>query len=88
MNLCTQDPDARAFAAQVLTEDLGRTALLPGCLYNFHPGSHVGQGLEEGFVRLPRPWKGLWLPRPKPAFYWRPWRARELKSAAGSRSFG
>ena len=26
MNLCTQDPDARAFAAQVLTEDLGRTA--------------------------------------------------------------
>ena len=31
MNLCTQDPDARAFAAQVLTEDLGRTALLPGC---------------------------------------------------------
>ena len=41
MNLCTQDPDARAFAAQVLTEDLGRTALLPGCLYNFHPGSHL-----------------------------------------------
>ena len=65
MNLCTQDPDARAFAAQVLTEDLGRTALLPGCLYNFHPGSHVGQGLEEGFVRLPRPWKGLWLPAPE-----------------------
>lgn len=44
MNLCTQDPDARAFAAQVLTEDLGRTALLPGCLYNFHPGSHVEIG--------------------------------------------
>ena len=52
MNLCTQDPDARAFAAQVLTEDLGRTALLPGCLYNFHPGSHVGQGLEEGIRQI------------------------------------
>lgn len=52
MNLCTQDPDARAFAAQVLTEDLGRTALLPGCLYNFHPGSHVGQGPEEGIRQI------------------------------------
>ena len=46
MNLCTRDPEARAFAAQVLTEDLERTTLLPGCLYNFHPGSHVGQGLQ------------------------------------------
>ena len=52
MNLCTQDPDARAFAAQVLTEDLGRTALLPGCLYNFHPGSHVGQGAEAGIEMI------------------------------------
>ena len=35
-----------------MTEDLGRTALLPGCLYNFHPGSHVGQGLEEGIRQI------------------------------------
>ena len=41
MNLCTREPEARAFAAQVLTEDLNRASLLPGCLYNFHPGSHV-----------------------------------------------
>ena len=48
MNLCTADPDARAFAAQVLEDDLRRMAALPGNFYNFHPGSHVGQGLEAG----------------------------------------
>ena len=52
MNLCTRDPEALAFAAQVLREDLGRTTLLPGCLYNFHPGSHVGQGLQEGVRQI------------------------------------
>ena len=48
MNLCTADPDARAFAAEVLCDDLRRMAGLPGQYYNFHPGSHVGQGLEAG----------------------------------------
>ena len=48
MNLCTADPDARAFAAEVLCDDLRRMASLPGQYYNFHPGSHVGQGLEAG----------------------------------------
>lgn len=48
MNLCTADPEARAFAAQVLEDDLRRMAALPGNFYNFHPGSHVGQGTEAG----------------------------------------
>ena len=48
MNLCTADPEARAFAAEVLCDDLRRMAVLPGQYYNFHPGSHVGQGLEAG----------------------------------------
>ena len=48
MNLCTADPEARAFAAQVLAEDLERMSHLPGQYYNFHPGSHVGQGTEAG----------------------------------------
>ena len=48
MNLCTADPEARAFAADVLQDDLRRMAALPGQLYNFHPGSHVGQGAEAG----------------------------------------
>ena len=48
MNLCTADPEARAFAASILEDDLRRMAALPGNFYNFHPGSHVGQGTEAG----------------------------------------
>ena len=48
MNLCTADPDARAFAKDVLCDDLRRMAALPGNFYNFHPGSHVGQGVDVG----------------------------------------
>ena len=48
MNLCTADPEARDFAAEVLADDLRRMAAIPGNLYNFHPGSHVGQGVEAG----------------------------------------
>ena len=48
MNLCTADPEARSFAASVLEDDLRRMAALPGNYYNFHPGSHVGQGMEAG----------------------------------------
>ncbi len=50
MNLCTADADARAFAAEVLEDDLRRMAALPGNFYNFHPGSHVGQGVDTGIA--------------------------------------
>lgn len=52
MNLCTADPEARAFAAEILTDDLRRMAQLPGNFYNFHPGSHVGQGVEAGVEQI------------------------------------
>ena len=52
MNLCTKDPEARAFAADVLADDLRRMAALPGQHYNFHPGSHVGQGMEAGIDQI------------------------------------
>ena len=52
MNLCTRDPEARAFASQVLADDLRRMAALPGNFYNFHPGSHVGQGSETGIEQI------------------------------------
>ena len=48
MNLCTADPEARRFAADVLADDLRRMAALPGNFYNFHPGSHTGRGVEAG----------------------------------------
>ena len=52
MNLCTKDPEARAFAAEVLKDDLRRMAALPGNFYNFHPGSHVGQGADTGIAQI------------------------------------
>ena len=52
MNLCTADPEARAFAAEILEDDLRRMAALPGNFYNFHPGSHVGQGAEAGIAYI------------------------------------
>jgi len=52
MNLCTADPEARAFAQEVLSDDLRRMAALPGNFYNFHPGSHVGQGVEAGIEHI------------------------------------
>ena len=52
MNLCTQDPETRQFAAEILCDDLRRMASLPGNYYNFHPGSHVGQGMDTGIEQI------------------------------------
>ena len=52
MNLCTADAEARTFAAQILCDDLHRMAELPGNFYNFHPGSHVGQGAQTGISQI------------------------------------
>ena len=52
MNLSTADPEARQFAAQVLEDDLHRMVALPGQYYNFHPGSHVGQGVEVAVEQI------------------------------------
>ena len=52
MNLCTADRDARAFAREILCDDLRRMAALPGNYYNFHPGSHVGQGMDTGISQI------------------------------------
>ena len=48
MNLCSDRPSVREFAARVFREDLAGMERLPGHYFNFHPGSHVGQGVEKG----------------------------------------
>lgn len=50
-NPCSANPQAREFARTAMAEDLARLEMLPGQLYNLHPGSHVGQGAEKG-IRL------------------------------------
>ncbi len=51
LNLCSAKPDVIEFARRSMADDLQRMEYLPGNYYNFHPGSHVGQGIEEG-IRL------------------------------------
>ncbi|MBO5011177.1 MAG: deoxyribonuclease IV [Elusimicrobiaceae bacterium] len=48
LNPASADPKTREFALQTMRDDLVRMEYLPGNLYNFHPGSHVGQGVEKG----------------------------------------
>jgi deoxyribonuclease-4 len=48
MNPCSADPGLRELAATMMAEDLDRLEPLPGQYYNFHPGSHVGQGIGAG----------------------------------------
>lgn len=48
MNVCAEKESVREFSRNVLKEDIGRMEYLPGNYYNFHPGSHVGQGTEKG----------------------------------------
>lgn len=48
MNLCSDKEDIRDFAKNMMKEDLERMEYLPGNMYNFHPGSHVGQGTQKG----------------------------------------
>lgn len=48
LNACSADAGIREFAFNTMKDDLERMEFVPGNLYNFHPGSHVGQGIEKG----------------------------------------
>ena len=48
MNPCSRDEGIRGLAAEMMAGDLALMEHLPGNYYNFHPGSHVGQGVETG----------------------------------------
>ena len=52
LNGCSADPSIRDFATRTMADDLMRMEYVPGNLYNFHPGSHVGQGIEAGIEMI------------------------------------
>ncbi|MBO6127528.1 MAG: deoxyribonuclease IV [Pseudobutyrivibrio sp.] len=52
MNLCSAKPETRANALDMLKQDLQRMEMVPNQLYNFHPGSHTGQGTETGIQQI------------------------------------
>ena len=52
LNLCGAEEDNRRFARETMADDLMRLESVPHQLYNFHPGSHVGQGAEQGIAYI------------------------------------
>lgn len=48
LNACAKVPSIREFAFNTMLDDLKRMEYVPNNMYNFHPGSHVGQGIETG----------------------------------------
>ncbi|MGG7057292.1 deoxyribonuclease IV [Clostridium tertium] len=52
LNACSADERTREFAREMMEDDLKRMELMPNNLYNFHPGSHVKQGVEIGITYI------------------------------------
>ena len=52
INPCSRDEHTREFARMTLADDLRRMEHIPGNVYNFHPGSHTGQGMETGIGQI------------------------------------
>ena len=52
LNPCSDNPQTREFAQMVFADDLRRMSKIPHNYYNFHPGSHVGQGIEKGIEMI------------------------------------
>lgn len=52
LNPCSKDKKVRDFAYIAMSEDMERMEHTPGNFYNFHPGSHVGQGVEAGIEMI------------------------------------
>lgn len=48
LNACGREERVREFACMTMADDLKRLEMIPGVMYNFHPGSHVGQGPQQG----------------------------------------
>ena len=71
LNAAAAEPRIREFAEAVMADDLERLEFTPGAMYNFHPGSHVSQGVEKGvelisdhlvrvFARVSKGMSGKW----------------------------
>lgn len=52
LNACSEKESVRDFAFRAMKEDMKRMEYTPGNCYNFHPGSHVGQGVETGITLI------------------------------------
>ena len=63
LNACAADGQLRVFARETMADDLRRLEHIPGCFYNFHPGSHVQQGVETGVAGIAETLNAVMSPR-------------------------
>lgn len=52
LNPCSSNEDNRVLALEIMQDDLKRMEYIPNQMYNFHPGSHTGQGIEVGINQI------------------------------------
>ncbi len=52
MNLCSSNEHIRDYSQSIFAEDIQRLENVPGSYYNFHPGSHTGQGIDKGIIQI------------------------------------
>lgn len=62
INPCSKDERTREFARMTLADDLKRMEHIPGNVYNFHPGSHTGQGMETGIGQIAEALNAILMP--------------------------
>ena len=62
LNPCSATEKTRQFAYMVMEDDMKRMEYIPGNYYNFHPGSHVGQGVEKGIEMIVEVLNGIMHP--------------------------
>lgn len=62
INPCSSTPDTRTFALETMQDDLRRLEATPNNYYNFHPGSHTGQGVETGITLIANTLNGILQP--------------------------
>ena len=65
INPCAANEKTLEFAHMTLADDLRRLEFLPNCYYNFHPGSHVGQGIETGIEKIAATLNAVMYPEQK-----------------------
>ena len=79
MNACAAKENLRDFAREIMADDLKRMEYTPGNYYNFHPGSHVGQGIEAGIAKIAEILMMFLQKNKVPQFFWKLCPARDQK---------
>lgn len=87
LNPCSATEKVRDFALFAMEDDMKRMEYVPGNYYNFHPGSHVGQGSREGNRADLRAAQQDHSPKSRArSFCWKPCREKAAKWEAGLKS--